>query len=149
MKKVFMVKGETTPEQYLKNMFDCIGENGELNIAREVDDVTFCTAESEEESTHIEKVKIDTSRISSGELYDYYLKAMEKIEKGSFTDSLPSDEELGKYGVRMSICAKRIATLMELKAPEAILQNEKCMFIDSILLYKSNAVGDLYEKNAL
>lgn len=149
MKKVFMVKGETTPEQYLNNMFDCIGENGELNIAREVDDVTFCTAESEEESTHIEKVKIDTSRISFGELYDYYLKAMEKIEKGSFTDSLPSDEELGKYGVRMGICAKRIAMLMELKAPDVILQNEKCMFIDSILLYKSNAVGDLYEKNAL
>ena len=149
MKKVFMVKGETTPEQYLKNMFDCIGENGELNIAREVDDVIFCTAESEEESTHIEKVKIDTSRISFGELYDYYLKAMEKIKNGSFTDSLPSDEELGKYGVRMGICAKRIATLRELKAPDAILQNEKCMFIDSILLYKSNAVGDLYEKNAL
>lgn len=149
MKKVFMVKGETTPEQYLKNMFDCIGENGELNIAREVDDVTFCTAESEEEATHIEKVKIDTSRISFGELYDYYLKAMEKIENGSFTDSLPSDEELGKYGVRMGICAKRIAMLMELKAPDVILQNEKCMFIDSILLYKSNAVGDLYEKNAL
>ena len=149
MKKVFMVKGETTPEGYLKNMFDCIGENGELNIAREVDDVTFCTAESEEESTHIEKVKIDTSRISFGELYDYYLKAMEKIEKGSFTDSLPSDEELGKYGVRMGICAKRIAMLMELKAPDVILQNEKCMFIDSILLYKSNAVGELRENNAL
>ena len=62
------------------------------------------------------------------ELYDYYLKAMEKIEKGSFTDSLPSDEELGKYGVRMGICAKRIATLMELKAPDVILQNEKCTF---------------------
>ena len=78
MKKVFMVKGETTPEEYLKNMFDCIGENGELNIAREVDDVTFCTAESEGEATHIEKVTVDTSRISFGELYDYYLKAMEK-----------------------------------------------------------------------
>ena len=83
------------------------------------------------------------------ELYDYYLKAMEKIKNGTFIDSLPSDEELGKYGVRMGICAKRIAMLMELKAPELILQNEKCMFIDSILLYKSNAVGDLYEKNAL
>ena len=149
MKKVFMVKGETTPEEYLKNMFDCICENGELNIAREVDDVTFCTAESEGEATHIEKVTVDTSRISFGELYDYYLKAMEKIKNGTFIDSLPSDEELGKYGVRMGICAKRIAMLMELKAPELILQNEKCMFIDSILLYKSNAVGDLYENNAL
>ncbi len=149
MKKVFMVKGETTPEEYLKNMFDCIGENGELNIAREVDDVTFCTAESEGEATHIEKVTVDTSRISFGELYDYYLKAMEKIKNGTFIDSLPSDEELGKYGVRMGICAKRIAMLMELKAPELILQNEKCMFIDSILLYKSNAVGELRENNAL
>lgn len=149
MKKVFMVKGETTPEEYLKNMFDCIGENGELNIAREVDDVTFCTAENEEDATHIEKVKVDTSRISFGELYDYYLKAMEKIKNGTFIDSLPSDEELGKYGVRMGICAKRIAMLMELKASELILQNEKCMFIDSILLYKSNAVGELRENNAL
>jgi len=149
MKKVFMVKGETTPEEYLKNMFDCIGENGELNIAREVDDVTFCTAESEGEATHIEKVTVDTSRISFGELYDYYFKAMEKIKNGTFIDSLPSDEELGKYGVRMGICAKRIAMLMELKVPELILQNEKCMFIDSILLYKSNAVGELRENNAL
>ena len=34
MKKVFMVKGVTTPEEYLKNMLECIDENGELYIAR-------------------------------------------------------------------------------------------------------------------
>ncbi len=145
MKKVFMVKGATAPDEYLKNMLDCIDENGELSIAREVDDVTFCTAESEEESSHTEKVKVDKNRVSFDELYDYYLKSMAEIENGTFINNLPSDEKLGEYGVRMGICAKRIAKLMELKTPEFILQIEKCMFIDSILLYKTNAVGDLYE----
>lgn len=36
MKKVFTVKGVITSEEYLKNMLDCIDENGELTIAREV-----------------------------------------------------------------------------------------------------------------
>ena len=140
-----MVKGTTAPDEYLKNMLDCIDENGELSIAREVDDVTFCTAESEEESSHTEKVKVDKNRVSFDELYDYFLKSMSEIENGTFINNLPSDEKLGKYGVRMGICAKRIAKLMELETPEFILQIEKCMFIDSILLYRANAVGDLYE----
>lgn len=36
MKNVFTVKGLITPEEYLKNLLDCIGENGELCIAPEM-----------------------------------------------------------------------------------------------------------------
>ena len=45
----------------------------------------------------------------------------------------------------MSIYAKRIGMLIELGAPELIIKWEKCMFADSIVLYKTNAVGDIYE----
>ncbi len=52
-------------------------------------------------------------------------------------------EELGKYGERMSVYAKRIGMLIELGAAELIIKWEKCMFADSIVLYKTNAVGEL------
>lgn len=38
--------------------------------------------------------------------------------------------------------AKRIKSLIELKAPSIVLQAEKCMLIDCIVLYKTNAVGE-------
>jgi len=145
MKKIFMVKGTTTPEEYLKNMLDSIDENGELNVARESDDVTFCTAETEEDASHIEKAKVDVNLVDYDKLYAYYLKAIAGITNGSFVAELPCDEKLGKYGKRMSVFAKRIGRLIGLQAPAIIIQTEKCMLIDSIVLYKTNAVGDLYE----
>jgi hypothetical protein len=39
--------------------------------------------------------------------------------------------------------ARRIDKLTDLQAPALVLQVEKCMLIDSIVLYKTNAVGDL------
>lgn len=83
MKKVFMVKGTTTPEEYLKNMLDSIDENGELNIARESDDVTFCTAESEEEASHIEKAKVDVNLADYNVLYDFYNYILNGLKDGS------------------------------------------------------------------
>lgn len=145
MKKVFMVKGVTTPEEYLKNMLECIDENGELYIAREVDDVAFCTAESEEESSHTEKVKVDVNLADYNVLYDFYNHILSGLEDGSIQNEYSALVGIGKYGDRMVTFAKRIDKLMELKAPALILQSEKCMLIDSIVLYKTNAVGDLYE----
>lgn len=145
MKKVFMVKGVTTPEEYLKNMLECIDENGELYIAREVDDVVFCTAESEEESSHTEKVKIDVNLADYNVLYDFYNHILSGLEDGSIRNEYSALVGIGKYGDRMVTFAKRIDKLTELKAPALILQSEKCMLIDSIVLCKTNAVGDLYE----
>ena len=139
-----MAKGITTPEEYLKNMLNCIDENGNLNIARSISEDAFCNSDGED-YTHIESVKLEKSRARFDELTDYYRNAIAAVENGTFADALPVGKELGKYGERMSVYAKRIGMLIELGAPELIIKWEKCMFADSIVLYKTNAVGDLYE----
>lgn len=147
MEKMFMVKVADevpTPEEYIKSMLDCIDENGNLNIARSISEDAFCTSDGED-YTHIESVKLDKSRARFDELLDYYRNAITAVENGTFAEEIDKDEELGKYGERMSIYAKRISMLIELGAPELIIKWEKCMFADSIVLYKTNAVGDLYE----
>ena len=147
MEKTFMVKiieEVPAPEEYLKNMLGCIDENGNLNIARSISEDAFCTSDGED-YTHIESVKLEKSRARFDELLDYYRNAIAAVENETFAGTLPAGEELGKYGERMSIYAKRISMLIELGAPELIIKWEKCMFADSIVLYKTNAVGDLYE----
>ena len=139
-----MAKGITTPEEYLKNMLNCIDENGNLNIARSISEDAFCNSDGED-YTHIESVKLDKSRACFDELIDCYRNAITAVENGTYADALPVGKELGKYGERMSVYAKRIGMLIELGAPELIIKWEKCMFADSIVLYKTNAVGDLYE----
>ena len=142
---MFMVKvvdEAPAPEEYLKNMLDCIDENGELSIARSISEDAFCTSDGED-YTHIESVKLDKSLARFDELLDYYRNAIAAVENGTFTDGVDKDEEPGKYGERMSVYAKRIGMLIELGAPELIIKWEKCMFADSIVLYKTNAVGDL------
>ena len=146
MKKVFMVNGVTTPEEYLKNMLDCISENGELSIARETDDVTFCTAESEESASHIEKVKVDVKLADYNALYDFYNHILSGLKDGSVWNEYSPLAKIGKYGDRMVTFARRIDKLTDLQAPALILQNEKCMLIDSIVLYLTNATGELCEK---
>ena len=146
MEKTFMVKiaeEVPAPEEYIKSMLDCIDENGNLNIARSISEDAFCTSVGED-YTHIESVKLDKSRARFDELLDYYRNAIAAVENGTFADDLLG-EELGKYGERMSVYAKRIGMLIELGAPKLIINWEKCMFADSIVLYKTNAVGDLYE----
>lgn len=132
------------PEEYIKSMLDCIDENGNLNIARSISEDAFCTSDGED-YTHIESVKLDKCRAHFDELLDYYRNAIAAVENGTFTGALPVGEELGKYGERMSVYAKRIGMLIELGAPELIIKWEKCMFADSIVLYKTNAVGELIE----
>ena len=146
MEKVFMTKGVTTPEEYLKNMLDCIDENGELYISREMDEFTFCTAESEEESSHVEKVKVDVKFVDYSVLYGFYNQVLNGLKDGTFWDEYPASAEIGKYGDRMVTFVKRIEKLMEWDAPAFIIQIEKCMLIDSIVLYKANAVGDMSER---
>ena len=144
MKNVFIAKGVPAPEEYLKNMLDCIDESGNLDIARSIREGAFCMSDGED-YTHIESVKLDKSRVCLDGLLDCYRNAISAIEDGTFADDLLVGEKLGKYGERMSIYAKRIAMLIGLGAPELIIKWKKCMFADSIVLYKTNAVGDLYE----
>lgn len=135
------------PEEYIKSMLDCIDENGNLNIARSISEDAFCTSDGED-YTHIESVKLDKSRARFDELLDYYRNAIAAVENGTFADALHVGEELGKYGERMSVYAKRIGMLIELGAPELIIKWGKCMFADSIVLYKTNAVGELIENKS-
>lgn len=146
MEKVFIVKGLISPEEYLKNLIDCIDENGELNIAREIDDVAFSTAESEETATHTEKVKLDAKLADYDLLYAFYCAALGDLK--TFIEKYKPECKDHYYCKRMVTFAKRIDKLIELKAPEMILKNEKCLFADSILLYKTHAVGELIENGA-
>ena len=132
-----------TPSEYLKHMIDCIDENGELNIAREIDDVTFCTAESEETATHTEKVKLDKSLVDYNSIYAFYSAALDDIK--AFIQKYLPESENNYYCNRMVTFARRIDKLAELDAPKAIRENEKYMFIDSVLLYKTHATGELIE----
>ena len=140
MKKVFMVKGVTTPEDYLKNMLDCIGENGELNIAREIDEVAFCTAESEETATHIEKVNLDTSLADYDSVYSFYENALSNLDLFIAENSPECNDK--PYRNRMLMFAKRIKRCYEINVPDFFLIAQKCMFIDSVLLYTTNAIGE-------
>ena len=124
---MFMAKvAEEVPatEEYLKNMLGYIDENGNLNIARSISEDAFCTSDGED-YTHIESVKLDKSRACFDELTDCYRNAITAVENGTFADALPVGEELGKYGERMSIYAKRISMLIELGAPELIIKWDK------------------------
>lgn len=144
MKIVVMEKGKTEPKEYLKTMLDCIDENGELCIAREIDEVTFCTAESEEDASYVEKVQLDVSLADCDSIYGFYCAALGDLK--AFIEKYTPECKDNYYGTRMVTFAKRIDKLIELKAPEMILQNEKCLFAESILLYKTHAVGELIEK---
>lgn len=139
MKKVFTVKGATTPEEYLKNMLDCIDENGELNIAREIDEVAFYTAESED-TEFTEKVKLDASIADYDSVYSFYENALSKLDLFIAENSPECNDK--PYRNRMLMFAKRIKRCYEINVPEFFLIAQKCMFIDSVLLYTTNAVGE-------
>lgn len=144
MKIVVMEKGKTEPKEYLKTMLDCIDENGELHIAREIDEISFCTAEFEEDATHTEKVKLDVALVDYDSIYGFYCAALGDLK--AFIEKYTPECKGKYYCNRMVTFAKRIDKLIELKAPEMILQDEKCLFADSILLHKTHAVGELIEK---
>lgn len=135
MKIVVMEKGKTEPKEYLKNMLDCIDENGELCIAREIDEVTFCTAESEETATYEETAKLDIALADYDSLYKFYENALSDLD--AFIADYSSEDKCSLLASRMVAFAKRINKLIELNAPESVLQIEKCMLIDSILLHKT------------
>lgn len=122
-------------------MLDCIDENGELCIAREIDEVTFCTAESEESATYSETVKLDVVLADYDSLCKFYDKALSDIN--AFIAEYSVEAEGSVIASRMVAFAKRIHKLIELNAPESVLQIEKCMFIDSILLFKASVFRSL------
>lgn len=139
MKKVFTVKGATTPEDYLKNMLDCIDKNDELNIAREIDEVAFCTAESEN-TEFTEKVTLDASLADYDSVYSFYETALSNLDLFIAENSPECNDK--PYRNRMLMFAKRIKRCYEINVPDFFLIAQKCMFIDSVLLYTTNAVGE-------
>lgn len=145
MKIVVMEKGKTEPKEYLKTMLDCIDENGELCIAHEIDEVTFCTAESEGEATCSETAKLDVALADWDSLCKFYDNALSNLN--AFIAKYSAEAECNAIASRMVAFAKRINKLIELNAPEPVLQIEKCMFIYSILLYKTNAASAFSEKD--
>lgn len=145
MKKVFIMKTDATPEEYLRRMLDCIDENGELRIARTIDSFRFYTAETKKDATHIERVKLNRSLVGPDSLLGFYNDIIKKLDAQEDSQVL-EDKNIGIYAKRVAIFAKRIKSLIGYKAPEFIVQFEKCMLMDSIVLYKTDAVGRKYKR---
>ena len=97
-------------------MLDCIDGNGRLTIARNENDETFYTAESEETATHIEEVKLDVKLANYGFLYAFYCDILLKIENEVIWDECSSLVGIGKYGDKMIYCIKQIDVLRMGKA---------------------------------
>lgn len=97
------------------------------------------------QASHIEKAKVDVNLADYNVLYDFYNYILNGLKDGSIWNEYSPLVGIGKYGDRMVTFARRIDKLTDLQAPALVLQVEKCMLIDSIVLYKTNAVGDLYE----
>lgn len=120
---------------YLKKMTEFVDEKCRLSIARVKDDASYYTAETEEDKTGIEtvflKAKITNADVNS--IISAYDCVKHKIESGE-TDAL--DEE--KYGGRTVLCAKRLAKLLEVGAPEKITNIEKCMLMEAIAFHCLN-----------
>lgn len=165
MGKVFTAKKGIMPEEYLKNMLDCIDENGELTIARNENEKTFYTAESEETATHIEEVKLDVKLANYEFLHAFYCDILLKIENEVIWGEYSPVVGIGKYGDRMIDCIRRIDVLRMGKADvlrtvadadksgicstvediDTVIGRLKCMLIDCIVLYKTEAKGETVE----
>lgn len=143
MKKLFIDKDEAEPKQYLNAMLDSVDDSGNLSIAREIDEVTFCTAEAELDTSHIEQVKLNIAFADYDLLYNFYENALSNINL--FITKYTSQSNTNVYCRRMVIFAKRINRLFQLNAPEYVMCVEKCMLMDSIVLFKTNASGKIVE----
>lgn len=141
MKKLFMAKDVAEPQQYLKTMLNSLDDGGEFNIAREIDKVTFCTAETEIEATHVEQVKLNVAFADYDLINSFYQNALSNLDLLISEYALQSNTRT--YCRRMVTFAKRINRLCRLSAPQAVLRIEQCMLMDSILLFKTNATGKI------
>ncbi len=136
MSKVFTSKGLNSPEEYLKAMLSCVGEDGEIAIARDsLDQIAFVTVEEESGASFIEKAHLDKSKIAYPDVLAFYNRVLASLSNASFPSEFAQLEKEGKFGERVAMFAGRLGRMLELKAPAVILDNERCMLIDSIVLY--------------
>ena len=148
MAKVFFEKELADHKEYLKNMLDCIDENGKLSVGRFVEEddegmLAFCVAESEEKMTHIEKIKLDKSLADYESLWQYFEYVVNGLQDGSFLAQNASNlEKDGQYGRRMLSFAQRTQRLMELNAPKILIENEKTIFLTALFFTKQMRVAN-------
>ncbi len=141
MKKLFMIKDIAEPQQYLSTMLNNMDNSGKLCIAREIDELTFYTAETELDASHIEEVNLNISFADYDLLYNFYKNALSNIDLLLTKYSYQSNTNI--YCRRMILFAKRVKRLIKLNAPDLVLRIEKCMLMDSIVLFKANGVGKI------
>lgn len=149
MEKFFWGKGRSDQNEYLKSMLNCIDENGNLSIGRYIDEdeegwMAFCTAVSDEDMTHIETISLDKNLADFESIWQYFEYVVSGLQDGSFWEQNASTLEQGEgYSRRMLCFARRVQRLMELNAPKFLIEIERQCLIDSIVLYKTNAKGEL------
>lgn len=117
---------------YLEEMLSLIDENGKLYIARVKDDVSYYTAETEEDKTGIETVSFEgkLNNTTEDEILSAYNTIMKKVNSVE-VDAI----DVKKCGYRSINRAKRVAKLQEVGAPSKVVEIEKCMLIEAIAFY--------------
>lgn len=117
---------------YLEKMLSLIDENGKLYIARVKDDVSYYTAETEEDKTGIETVSFEgkLNNTTEDEILSTYNTIMKKVNSGE-VDAI----DVKKCGYRSINRAKRVAKLQEVGAPSKVVEIEKCMLIEAIAFH--------------
>ena len=125
---------------YLKKMLSLIDKNGKLYIARVKDDVSYYTAETEEDKTGVEVISFEgkLNNTTEEKILEAYNSIMQAIANGK-VDAFDNK----KYGYKSIIRAKRVAKLIELCAPKKVLEIEKCMLMEAIVFHLFG-IGDRF-----
>lgn len=125
-------KMDVAPFFYLKNMLRLVDEDGKLCIARVKDNVSYYTAETEEDKTGVETVSFEgkLNNTTEDEILSAYNTIMKKVNSGE-VDAI----DVKKCGYRSINRAKRVAKLQEVGAPSKVVEIEKCMLIEAIAFY--------------
>lgn len=132
-------------KEYLEKMVFCTDEKGVLNIARCIDDSlgVYETVDDIKSATHISKVKLKWNRENIEPIlrqYRFYLQLIFTTDKRY--------QNVQEY-VKGSFClnkvinrADRIRKLLELGAPNCIIENEKICLLENIVF---NNFAEKYE----
>lgn len=140
MSSTFFAKSEWTKEEYLKNMLSCI-ENGRLKIARFRTDegISFGTAETWEEVDEIEEVEADMQKVDYEKIQATIDCVTARLENREAVEIVAG--KVQRFYDRALVYVKRIEKLLEIGAPNMIIENEKIMLADSLFL-NAIAVGE-------
>ncbi len=147
MTTVFTCNKFNNPKKYLDGLFKATDEQGRLYIARYENGVSFYTAEMEELATVVESCSMTWDKDSYSSVWEEYKALVAELEEiakrgDDIAIAILSNRFGGSFTARrIANRAQRVCKLLERGAPELVIDNEKCMLIDSLALHKFSKRG--------